>query len=80
MQAARCAYAILVMAVYWMTEVVPMAITALLPIVLMPWFGIMDSRKVCENYLKVSVTSCHFNEGQSLWVLLKFGVTGYHFN
>lgn len=51
-QAAKCGYAILVMAVYWMTEVVPMAITALLPIVFMPWFGIMDSRDVCQHYLK----------------------------
>lgn len=50
--AARCAYAIIVMAIYWMTEVVPMAVTALLPIVFMPWFGIMDSRDVCAHYLK----------------------------
>ncbi|ESN92179.1 hypothetical protein HELRODRAFT_89773 [Helobdella robusta] len=51
-QVAKCAFAILVMAVYWMTEVIPMAVTALLPIVFMPWFGIMDSRDVCEHYLK----------------------------
>lgn len=50
--AARCAYAIIVMAIYWMTEAIPMAVTALLPIVFMPWFGIMDSRKVCEHYLR----------------------------
>lgn len=54
MQAGKCAYAILIMATYWMTEVIPMAVTALLPVVIFPWLGIMDTKKICENYLKVS--------------------------
>src|SRR6218665_179612 len=61
LQAARCAYAIIVMALYWMTEAVPMAVTALLPIVFMPWFGIMDSRDVCQHYLQVRRSLFHFN-------------------
>jgi len=31
---ANCAYVILIMAVYWMTEALPMAVTALMPVVL----------------------------------------------
>ena len=44
------------MAIYWMTEVLPMAITALLPIVLMPPLGVMGSVDLAKNYLKVSKT------------------------
>ncbi|ESN92181.1 hypothetical protein HELRODRAFT_186154 [Helobdella robusta] len=48
----RCAYVILIMIVYWMTEVIPMAVTALIPIVLFPWLGVMGSKELCVNYLK----------------------------
>ncbi|XP_059511420.1 Na(+)/citrate cotransporter-like [Stegostoma tigrinum] len=40
------------MAVYWCTEVIPLAVTALLPILLFPIFGIMPSKQVCMQYLK----------------------------
>lgn len=50
--AGRCAYAILIMAFYWMTEVIPMAVTALLPVVIMPWLGIMSTKDISQNYLK----------------------------
>ncbi|KAG7321299.1 hypothetical protein KOW79_015714 [Hemibagrus wyckioides] len=49
---ARCAYVIGLMAVYWCTEVLPLAVTSLLPVVLFPLFGIMDSKDVCMQYLK----------------------------
>ncbi|MCI4386402.1 hypothetical protein PGIGA_G00061780 [Pangasianodon gigas] len=49
---ASCAYVIALMAVYWCTEVLPLAVTALLPVVLLPLFGIMDSKEVCMQYLK----------------------------
>jgi len=52
-EAGRCAYVVLVMATFWMTEVIPMAVTALLPVVIFPWLGIMDTKDVCSNYLKV---------------------------
>ncbi|XP_061073314.1 Na(+)/citrate cotransporter-like isoform X1 [Conger conger] len=39
------------MAVYWCTEALPMAVTALLPVVLFPVFGIMRSREVGVQYL-----------------------------
>ncbi|XP_062867103.1 solute carrier family 13 member 5a [Trichomycterus rosablanca] len=49
---ASCAYVIGLMAVYWCTEVLPLAVTALLPAVLFPLFGIMESKDVCMQYLK----------------------------
>ncbi|XP_038817684.1 solute carrier family 13 member 5-like [Salvelinus namaycush] len=49
---AECAYVIILMAVYWCTEALPLAVTALLPAVLFPMFGIMQSKDVCMQYLK----------------------------
>ncbi|KAF7666785.1 hypothetical protein LDENG_00091660 [Lucifuga dentata] len=49
---AECAYVIILMAVYWCTEVLPLAVTALLPALLFPFFGIMQSKDVCMQYLK----------------------------
>ncbi|XP_063058810.1 Na(+)/citrate cotransporter-like [Engraulis encrasicolus] len=49
---AGCAYIIALMAVYWCTEVLPLAVTALLPVILLPLFGIMTSKDVCMQYLQ----------------------------
>ncbi|TNN01689.1 solute carrier family 13 member 5 [Takifugu rubripes] len=49
---AECAYVIILMAVYWCTEALPLAVTALLPALLFPLFGIMESKDVCMQYLK----------------------------
>ncbi|EAW75728.1 solute carrier family 13 member 3 [Homo sapiens] len=38
------------MAVYWCTEALPLSVTALLPIVLFPFMGILPSNKVCPQY------------------------------
>ncbi|KAM5245866.1 Na(+)/dicarboxylate cotransporter 3 [Ctenodactylus gundi] len=46
----RCLYIILLMAVYWCTEALPLSVTALLPIVLFPFAGILPSHKVCPQY------------------------------
>ncbi|TRZ03856.1 hypothetical protein DNTS_029331, partial [Danionella cerebrum] len=43
-QVACCAYVVALMAVYWCTEVLPLAVTALLPAVLFPLFTIMESK------------------------------------
>jgi len=49
---ARCAYCILIMAVYWVTEAVELAVTALLPLVLFPLFGVLGSKQVSTPYFK----------------------------
>ncbi|KAM4795671.1 Na(+)/citrate cotransporter [Rhinophrynus dorsalis] len=49
---ASCAYSIILMAVFWCMEVIPLAVTALLPVLLFPMFGILESKEVCMQYLK----------------------------
>ncbi|XP_035691018.1 solute carrier family 13 member 5-like isoform X2 [Branchiostoma floridae] len=51
---AAGAYAVIIMAVYWATEVLPLAVTALLPIVLFPVLGVQSSNHVCINYFNDS--------------------------
>jgi len=38
------------MAIWWITEVVPLAITSLLPVVLFPLLGVMDGKSVSSTY------------------------------
>ncbi|XP_048837506.1 solute carrier family 13 member 2-like [Brienomyrus brachyistius] len=51
---ARCGFVIILMALYWCTECLPLAVTALLPVILFPMMGIMESGEVCVQYLKDS--------------------------
>uniref|UniRef100_A0A3Q2R170 Solute carrier family 13 member 2 n=1 Tax=Fundulus heteroclitus TaxID=8078 RepID=A0A3Q2R170_FUNHE len=51
---AKCGYAIILMALYWCTECMPLAVTALLPVVLFPMMGIMKAGDVLIEYLKDS--------------------------
>lgn len=46
----RTAAVALLMAIWWMTECIPLAATALLPVVLFPLLGIMDGREVSTEY------------------------------
>ncbi|XP_073171185.1 solute carrier family 13 member 2 isoform X2 [Lepidochelys kempii] len=45
-QEARCGYVIILMALFWCMEVLPLGVTALFPVVLFPLMNIMDSTKV----------------------------------
>ncbi|XP_061487382.1 Na(+)/dicarboxylate cotransporter 3 isoform X2 [Rhineura floridana] len=38
------------MALYWCTEALPLSVTALLPIVLFPFLGVLPANKVCPQY------------------------------
>ncbi|XP_042352426.1 LOW QUALITY PROTEIN: solute carrier family 13 member 1 [Plectropomus leopardus] len=40
------------MAMYWVTEVIPLSMTAMLPAILFPAFGIMKSSDVAKEYFK----------------------------
>ena len=40
----------LLMAVWWITEAVPMAVTALIPVALFPLFGVVDGKTVSSMY------------------------------
>nr|XP_003701228.2 PREDICTED: protein I'm not dead yet-like isoform X3 [Megachile rotundata] len=49
--AMRCLYVVGLMAVFWMTEVLPLPITGLIPIVLYPLMGIMSTSDTCACYM-----------------------------
>ena len=43
------------MAIWWITEVVDLGITSLLPIVLLPFLGIMDTASVSQQYMEQTI-------------------------
>ncbi|KAJ8312454.1 hypothetical protein KUTeg_009827 [Tegillarca granosa] len=55
---AQCGYVILVIAVYWLTEALPIAVTSLLPIVLFPVVGVLPPKEVSSVYINVNRDVC----------------------
>ncbi|NXB10092.1 S13A1 protein, partial [Cnemophilus loriae] len=51
-QEAACAYTLFVVAIFWLTEALPLAVSALLPAFMFPLFGIMASKEVASSYFK----------------------------
>lgn len=60
LQFARCAYVIIIMAIYWCTDVIPVAVTSLLPVLLFPLLQILDSKEVSRH--GVLATSSWFSQ------------------
>ncbi|XP_055698956.1 protein I'm not dead yet isoform X2 [Phlebotomus papatasi] len=50
--AYRCMYVVLLMSVYWVTEALPLAITSMIPMVLFPIMGVLDTERTCMMYMK----------------------------
>ncbi|CAH2093450.1 unnamed protein product [Euphydryas editha] len=50
--AYRCMYVVLIMATYWVLELLPLPVTSMLPIILFPTMGILDSDKTCAAYMR----------------------------
>ncbi|XP_053704915.1 solute carrier family 13 member 3 [Synchiropus splendidus] len=46
----KCLYVVLLMATFWCTEALPLAVTAMLPVCLFPTLGIISSKKLCPQY------------------------------
>jgi len=49
---SACGYTILLMAIYWISEAVPLAVTAFLPLIIFPVSGIMSAEAVSSVYFK----------------------------
>uniref|UniRef100_A0A8C3PJL9 Solute carrier family 13 member 1 n=1 Tax=Calidris pygmaea TaxID=425635 RepID=A0A8C3PJL9_9CHAR len=49
---AECAYTLFVVAIFWLTEALPLGVSALLPAFMFPLFGIMQSKEVASAYFK----------------------------
>lgn len=54
-QEAECGYVILIMAIFWMTEALPLPVTSLIPVVALPLFGIMETGDVSTAYMKAII-------------------------
>lgn len=51
----RCAFVVLLLAGYWITECFPMAVTSIIPVVLFPAFGILTSQEACGCYMNDTI-------------------------
>ncbi|XP_003475090.1 solute carrier family 13 member 1 isoform X2 [Cavia porcellus] len=49
---AQSAYVLFVVAIFWVTEALPLTVTALLPGLMFPMFGILSSTRVASSYFK----------------------------
>ena len=49
---ARFGYTLIVMGIYWITECLPLPVTAVLPYVLYPLLGLRSAGSVSINYMK----------------------------
>lgn len=85
---ARCAYTMLLMAAYWVTEAVPIPVTALLPVIFFPLFDIMSTADACAPYMTatnmifvaglimaVAIEHCNLHNRIALKVLLIIGTS-----
>lgn len=54
-QESACLYVILIMAIYWITESLPLSVTALIPLFLFPLFGVLTAKRTATEYVQVTL-------------------------
>lgn len=83
---SRCAFVSLLMIIYWITQPIPLPVTALLPVILFPLMDLSSTEKACEPYLQatnmlfmasliiaIAMESSGFHERIALRTLLLMG-------
>lgn len=50
-KASRAGYGILIIVIYWVTEVCPLAVTSTLPLIIFPLLGVLSSSSVAAAYM-----------------------------
>ena len=68
LQEAKCGYLMLLMGAFWCLQVLPLSVTALMPVVIVPLFGIQSAKDVIHNYMRVSPRYC-FPESHRLNII-----------
>ncbi|XP_061377354.1 protein I'm not dead yet-like isoform X2 [Danaus plexippus] len=57
-----CAYTLELMAIFWVTECIPLAVTSFLPVVIFPLTGIMSTAETCACYMNQNLLQI-YDEG-----------------
>ncbi|XP_067684474.1 Na(+)/citrate cotransporter-like [Haliotis asinina] len=84
---SKCGFGLIMMAVFWLTEALPLPVTALLPVLLFPLMGIVPSKEVSRFYLMdinfllmgglcvaMAIEECNLHKRFALRLLLFLGV------
>ncbi len=51
---AKCAYVVVIMGIFWVTEALPLTVTALIPLFAFPLLQILTAKEVANTYVTVS--------------------------
>ncbi|KAK3082623.1 hypothetical protein FSP39_000649 [Pinctada imbricata] len=49
---SKCAYGVIVIAIFWLFEALPLPVTSLLPVLLFPLLGVITVKEICSSYFK----------------------------